>query len=122
MVYKRPKETPEIAWQIGSGMVPDSIRKVLDQKFITIKGADINGWSLIHFLIGGLFYFMKISLLWANIAHAGWEVFQAYFNVTDLSLSSEWYDTLFDTLFFNLGYFTCAVLLSGQSLKQKFNL
>jgi len=117
MVLKKPKDTPEFIWQLGSGLVPPELRKILDQKFTTIQGADINGWSLLHFVVGGIFYLLGFSILGANIAHALWEIFQAYFNVTDLSMNSEWYDTLFDTLAFNAGYFTFAVAFQSQPLR-----
>jgi len=109
MVLKKPEKTPDFAWEVGSGLLPSSIRRFLDQKFFAIKGADINGWSFLHFLVGGIFYLLNISFIGANIIHAVWEIFQAYFNVTDLSLTSEWYDALFDTVFFNLGYLIFAL-------------
>jgi len=111
MVLKKPEETSEIAWEIGSGMMPDCLRKVLDKRFITLQGADINGWSIMHLIVGGFFYLFNFGIIGANVFHALWEIFQAYFNITDLSKSSEWYDTLFDTLFFNLGYFLFAFML-----------
>lgn len=117
MVYKKPKDTPDFIWELGSGLVPPGFRRALDEKYVTIKGADINGWSLMHFVVGGIFYLLNFGIIAANVAHALWEIFQAYFNITDLSLSSEWYDTLFDTLAFNIGYFVFAVVFSSRPLR-----
>ncbi len=107
----------DIVWDINSGLLPSEIRRILDRPFINIKGADINGWTIVHFLVGGIFRLLGFGVISANIAHLLWEIFQVAFGITDLSLSSEWYDTLFDTVAFNVGYLAFGIIFRTPELK-----
>lgn len=100
----KPKHVPVVLWKAGDAFLPQPIVDFLDTKVITIKGADINYWSGVHFLSGAFIGMFTKNFLFAFVVHSLWEIFQMLIGMTDISKSSETYDIVFDTLFFMLGF------------------
>jgi len=109
----RPENIPLWLWHGGDLFFPQIIRELLDCRYFTFYGADVNGWNLMHFLSGGILYIFGFGFWGANIIHALWEYFQAKIKIMDMNLREHQLDTVLDTISFNLGIFTFMFILRG---------
>jgi hypothetical protein len=110
----RPENVPLWAWNAGDMYFPQALRDLLDCRYFTFYGADVNGWNLLHFLVGGIIYILGYGFWGANIIHAVWEYFQARIGIIDMKQRKYQLDTLLDTVFFNLGFFSFMFLTKGR--------
>jgi len=88
-----------------SSLIPKFMTDALDTNFFTLKGAQISGWSVLHFANGVLFSLFVKNAWIALIVHTVWEIYQILDGVTDFSKAYARWDTLFDTILFMTGFF-----------------
>ena len=104
----RPNKPPGVSqffWNLGGAFLPEKVHKVLDKPWFKIKGAEIGGWSAFHFLMGVLTALFINSYICAFVIHTVWEAYQVAIGMTKLQYSSARWDTLFDTIFYMVGFF-----------------
>lgn len=110
----RPESMPLWAWQGGDAFFPQPLRDLLDCQYFIFYGAVINGWMLLHLLVGGIVYILGFGFWGANAIHFLWEYFQYKIKITKMSTRESQLDTILDTVFFNLGFFLFMFALRGS--------
>lgn len=96
-----------IWWRLGDGFVPSPLKEWLYKSLIKTDLIDINGWSLIHLMVGFIASYAFGMGFWTFfVLHAIWEFYQIVIGMSDIyNLPiTEWIDILFDTLFALVGW------------------
>lgn len=98
----RPARVNPTIWRAGDAFMPEGIRNLLDTPFANLFGADVNGWTLLHFLSGFVIgrFAPRRS---ASLIHAAWEIFQIIIGMTDTNKKSEFVDITLDTIAYEMG-------------------
>lgn len=96
----KPINVPLLLWRAGDVFLPEKYRIILDTPFTNVYGADVNGWSVVHFFTG-MILGKTMTQTNASIAHILWEFFQIIIGMSNKK--EDLIDIALDTLFFELG-------------------